>query len=432
MKSSISFILSAALVAISMTSCKSSLFEENEAVTGEATEISCFRAKLSGKAILPKTVSTDLTIGILYAKTSGLLLNFATEVDAETLDSDYSFTVETEDLEPGTTYYFCSFVNDADDEITYGEVKTFTTLSIGDVILTLDATAVDQKSAVLNASLGISLEDIEYRVDGYGFEIGVKGGETIAIEADNLSSGKFSAEVGYLEPFTTYSFTAYVEIDGELYYGETKTFETVYVAPELIDMGLSVKWAASNIGASAPEENGFYFQWAGTQDVSDIENYLSWDNCPYHTGSFFYPGWTKYVPSAKSAYWSGIGNPDDKTTLDPKDDVANKAFGGSWHIPTSEEWAELLTNCVWAWKVMNGEKGYLVTSKFTGNSIFLPAAGCRTSDGLYYEGIAGYYWTSSLDDSLPYYAKQIYFFSFTVQEGYIDRYKGQSVRPVAN
>ena len=30
---------------------------------------------------------------------------------------------------------------------------------------------------------------------------------------------------------------------------------------EFVDMGLSVMWATCNIGASSPEEYGWYFQW---------------------------------------------------------------------------------------------------------------------------------------------------------------------------
>ena len=34
---------------------------------------------------------------------------------------------------------------------------------------------------------------------------------------------------------------------------------------EAIDLGLSVKWATCNVGASAPEEYGDYFAWGETE-----------------------------------------------------------------------------------------------------------------------------------------------------------------------
>ena len=44
--------------------------------------------------------------------------------------------------------------------------------------------------------------------------------------------------------------------------------------PSLVDLGLSVKWATCNLGASKPTEYGGYYQWAGTKDVSDTGIYL--------------------------------------------------------------------------------------------------------------------------------------------------------------
>ena len=31
--------------------------------------------------------------------------------------------------------------------------------------------------------------------------------------------------------------------------------------PELVDLGLSVKWASCNLGATKPEETGDYYMW---------------------------------------------------------------------------------------------------------------------------------------------------------------------------
>ena len=37
---------------------------------------------------------------------------------------------------------------------------------------------------------------------------------------------------------------------------------------EWVDMGLSVKWATCNIGASSPSESGDYFSWGETESKS--------------------------------------------------------------------------------------------------------------------------------------------------------------------
>lgn len=200
--------------------------------------------------------------------------------------------------------------------------------------------------------------------------------------------------------------------------------------PALVDLGLSVKWRAWNLGASKPEDYGGYYQWAGTTDVTDKSIYLDWDNCPYHTGSRLSTGWTKY--NTESSY----GIVDNKTVLDPKDDVAHVKLGGKWRIPTMAEWKELrnTSNCSWTWTSINGINGFKVQSKkagFTDNWIFLPAAGYRNGSGLRGAGSLGDYWSSSLSADDPYDAYGLAFDSYDVCTSYGGRCVGQSVRPVS-
>ena len=203
--------------------------------------------------------------------------------------------------------------------------------------------------------------------------------------------------------------------------------------PEMVDLGLpsGILWASFNIGATKPEEYGGYYQWAGTKDVTDKSIYLNNSNCPYHTGSSISTGWTKYVPSGYSSYWSGDGSPDNKTVLDPEDDVAHVKLGGKWRMPTSAEFTELLNNCTSEWTTLNGVNGWKFTSKKNGNSIFLPAAGYRYGDYLKYVGSRGFYWSSSLCTYYPYGAYYLNFGSGSVGTLDLNRYDGQSVRPVS-
>ena len=84
---------------------------------------------------------------------------------------------------------------------------------------------------------------------------------------------------------------------------------------------LSVKWANANLGASSPGDYGGYYQWAGTEDVSDTSIILKWNNCPYHIGYDEYSGWTKYNTD------SDYGTVDNKTTLEASDDAATVNLG---------------------------------------------------------------------------------------------------------
>ena len=169
--------------------------------------------------------------------------------------------------------------------------------------------------------------------------------------------------------------------------------------PEAVDMGLSVRWASFNLGATKREESGGYYQWAGTRDVRSTSININWNNCPFHTGSDEYTGWTKYIPLSMPSYWSGAGNPDDKTVLDPEDDAAYIAFGGNWRMPTKEEWQELIDNCDVEWTTLNNVVGRKFTSRKTGYTeqwIFLPALGYRHNAGLGYVNLSARYLSSSL------------------------------------
>ena len=190
---------------------------------------------------------------------------------------------------------------------------------------------------------------------------------------------------------------------------------------EYVDLGLSVKWATCNVGASKPEEYGDYFAWGETQP----KDYYDWSTYKWCNGS--YNTLTKYNNS------SSYGTVDNKTTLDLSDDAARANWGGSWRMPTKAEQDELREQCTWTWTTQNGVNGYKVTSKksgYTNKSIFLPAAGCRYDSSLYYAGSYGYYWSSSLNTDNPYIACYLYFDSDIVVWSYSYRYIGFSVRPV--
>ncbi|MBQ9364056.1 MAG: Ig-like domain-containing protein [Bacteroidaceae bacterium] len=160
---------------------------------------------------------------------------------------------------------------------------------------------------------------------------------------------------------------------------------------EAVDLGLSVKWATMNVGASAPEEYGDYFAWGETEP----KVYYDWGSYKWCKGSM--QTQTKYCINSKD------GTVDNKTTLELDDDAAHVNWGGSWRMPTYEEINDLITKCTWAWTTQNDVNGWIVTSKFNGNSIFLPIAGNRSGDSL---GLnSGWYWSSSLDPEDSYGAQ---------------------------
>ena len=170
---------------------------------------------------------------------------------------------------------------------------------------------------------------------------------------------------------------------------------------EWVDLGLSVKWATCNVGASVPGAYGNYYVWGETKTKSSYDS----DNCASYGKS-----------------WGDIGGNSSR-------DAARANWGGNWRLPTKSELEELKNNCTWTWTTQNGHNGYKVTGP-SGQSIFLPAAGSRLGDTLYSEGGYGNYWGSPPNESDDYGTYTLCF-----DEGYQDVYWydrgfGLSVRPV--
>ncbi len=195
-----------------------------------------------------------------------------------------------------------------------------------------------------------------------------------------------------------------------------------YNGHDYVDLGLpsGLKWATCNVGANNPEDYGGYYAWGETETKSTY----SWSTYKWCNGTS--TTMTKYC--TRSSY----GTVDNKTTLDPEDDVAHVKWGGDWRMPTWYEREELrdTDNCTWTWTTQGGKNGYLVTSKKNGNSIFLPAAGYRNDSSLTRAGYDGYYWSSSLSTSGSLDAYGLYFDWDFDNLSYCDRIYGQSVRPV--
>ena len=178
-----------------------------------------------------------------------------------------------------------------------------------------------------------------------------------------------------------------------------------------VDLGLpsGLLWATCNVGAETPEEPGDYFAW-GETEPKDTYN---WSTYQHYNGSDL----TKYTKS------------DGLTTLLPEDDAATVNWGDGWRMPTQAEFQELLDNTTSTGTTQNGVNGYLFMAP-NGNSLFLPAAGCRYNSSLEDAGSDGYYWSSSLYTG---YSSDAWDFRF--RSGYYCMYSdgrcyGRSVRPV--
>ena len=189
--------------------------------------------------------------------------------------------------------------------------------------------------------------------------------------------------------------------------------ETPYTM-EYVDLGLSVKWAKCNLGASKPSDYGDYYAWGEIEPKPKAD--YSWETYKWGTMDNL----TKY------------NNTDGKTILEAADDAATAKLGSSWRMPTSAEIEELFNpdNCTYTLTTQDGVNGLEVKSKKNGNSIFLPAAGFREGSALDGAGSVGGYWSGSLSSSLTDCARLFGFSSDERGWDSIDRAAGLPVRPV--
>ena len=163
-------------------------------------------------------------------------------------------------------------------------------------------------------------------------------------------------------------------------------FSSKEACPDAVDLGLSVKWASFNLGASSPSESGYYYRWG------EVENRKSGK---YSFDNGFYLGLTKYCTNSNYSSFGAIQ--DNLNRLLPEDDAASVMLGDNWRMPTKDEWYELM-KCEWRWTTnYSGTyvNGFLVIGK-NGNSIFIPASGYYKYSDIYDSGSRGYYWTSDL------------------------------------
>ena len=182
---------------------------------------------------------------------------------------------------------------------------------------------------------------------------------------------------------------------------------------EYVDLGLSVKWATCNVGASSPEQSGLYFAWGETTGYT-----------------------SKQVPAVRAftenEYKAGPAA-SISADLALEQDAAHVNLGGNWRMPTKNECQELLDNCDDSWTDgYNGTDvaGWVLTSKVNGKSVFFPAAGDCSDSNVLGVGSNGEYQSAMWDS---YSTKLAWFLDFGSMGHNVSsssRFQGRSVRGV--
>ena len=316
--------------------------------------------KVSCKFNIPKEYRDKYDYYICYSTDSTMMNNrmktACGEVKCE-LDDAGNSTVELKNLRLNQKYYYQAMIQksgyalDTTSVVSLpyegfycGEVKTASTPNL-DVKFTIEKLPeIDFKGFSIPVSATTSNGDNERMQVGICYSATNKQ-PTVEDDTTSVIANLNTNTTYYYRPYVKYRYDEYEEKDSTartycVVYGDVKTFKTpaLNLAKGEVDLGLSVKWSDKNVGASNPEDNGYYFTQKG-------EGY-----------------------DAKGK------------------EVAELTIPEGWRLPTGEEWEEL-EKAGTAYICHNKQWGNLV--EINGKQLFIPDNTLDDEEG------TGNYWTAN-------------------------------------
>ena len=401
MKNKILYGIMAFVMGIFMTGCSDDDYSisntpllTDESVTTGSADVTVTSATFHGTVKgLEEQNASAYALGFYYGKSEDNL----SEKVAASGSNEFQATVSGM---PGDVVYYQAYVT-LQGRVTYkGSVQS--------AIMT-DARAITGEPKDLTANSVIltgKLEKAPQEATSGIVISGVEGSEKVRAGVRIVAAGindNYEIKAEGLLPNTTYHYTAYLDLGNGTVYGEDRTFTT---APadfnpdtDLVDLGLSTKWAKYNVGATDEKQLGGLF---GFGDMTGFQTSINLDD--YASADIY------------------------KTDRD----VANKVYGSWVTMPTIDEFEELFTECKKEW--VEDTENHVAGYKFTGpngNSIFLPAAGTRTQGNVSGEGLNGYYLSGSINATDNRFAMAYSFDQNVARRTSTPVYQALAIRPVS-
>ncbi len=438
----------------SLTACNGRLPEPiQEAVlieTGEATDISDTDATLSGVA-WPTTDMKNVTVGFLWSLENNPGLMNSTIHQVDNWQAGQVFTLHLDYLSPEQTYYFRSYVqydSASDIGVLYlGEIKSFTTKILSEVIQTRDAFDISETEATLS---GVAWPKYYMQDVMVGFlwstnsQPDIENSKKVRVE-NWLAGQSYTYRLFGLMPGETYYYKAYIQYAGAVHvFGEVKSFSTQDVTVSFVlndarDIGqftarlsgsisepvpgdVFLRYGGGNIQLTDdyfrvfPDANGAFELLASRlragskygfrayttvkgKTVTSEYKYFETLGYQYSAGDAVDLGlsvlWSSVNvgaahPENEGAYfrWGAVVpiELDNSGAAHDYQDAATTLLGDNWRIPTYEEMRELKNDCMWSREEVNGVPCYRISGKTDGEtapSIVLPATGYNGGGDLY-------------------------------------------------
>lgn len=366
----------------------------DESVTTGSADVTVTSATFHGTVKgLEEQNASAYALGFYYGKSEDNL----SEKVAASGSSEFQATVSGM---PGDVVYYQAYVT-LQGRVTYkGSVQS--AIMTDAKAITGDPKDLTANSVILTGKLEKAPQEATSGIVISGVEGSEKVRAGVRIVADGINDN-YEIKAEGLLPNTTYHYTAYLDLGNGTVYGEDRTFTT---APadfnpdtDLVDLGLSTKWAKYNVGATDEKQLGGLFGFG------DMTGFLTSINLEDYASADIY-----------------------KTDRD----VANKVYGSWVTMPTIDEFEELFTECKKEW--VEDTENHVAGYKFTGpngNSIFLPAAGTRTQGNVSGEGLNGYYLSGSINATDNRFAMAYSFDQNSARRTTTPVYQALAIRPVS-
>ena len=370
------------------------VLNDQSVVTG-SSDVTATTATLFGTVSgLDNMSPSSYAVGFFYGTAQDEL---SESVIAKMEEGSFSSTLTG--LTNNSSLYYQAFVRLQGKVYYKGQIKTLVTTDAK--VTTKSAAAVDYASATVGGILtGYPSDATCGIVISTSAEVEtVRSG--LIVKNESLSDDFAFTRAGLL-PGTHYYYAAYLDLGNGVIYGEVKDFTTAAYSfdldNDLVDLGLSVRWARFNVGAKIESDLGGLF---GFGDLTGCNNSIQVDDYPATADTY------------KTAY-----------------DIANAVYGGKVTLPTAADFEELFSLCTSKWTEQNGVAGFELTGP-NGNSIFLPAAGSRVMNDVTDQNVKGFYMTGTVNPSNPNFAISYEFTSGMQAKTTTARYQAIAVRPVS-
>lgn len=309
-------------------------------------------------------------IGVVYA-TSPAGVENGTKVSSSLNADDSTYTALLEGLQKNTTYYYKAYVA-LQNQVTYYSDDTKSFITSDAKVLTSDATDITSVSAGLGGTL-VNVGNVPASADfSCGIFVSTKSDDASILKGYDLAAGSLSqAQAGTpysvvkntLVPHTRYYYKAYMKLNDGYILGQLDSVTTATESKDFVDLGLSVLWAKSNVGAvSESDAGGLYGYGDATGLLTSVQASL-------------YPGNNIVGGSSDICVASGNGR-----------------------LPSASELQELKNNCVFTDSTVNDVSGYKVTG-VNGNSIFVPKTGYRNGTSIVNSGQSAYLMSGTISNS---------------------------------